>query len=445
MSREYAKNKQLQKLVDKYKIDPNNSEAITTIGRDTFKSYIDFMRYVDAGVYIENMVNAKTSEKANSGVVPEYRYTVDEIKDYEYKSQDSLLDLVEAVTYVYHKMLHQDIPSGCVKIARASEGEYHDLFQKIYRKYWDTNYKIISDTKLYPKEWLQIQFFGSDEDLCNMTDDEKRYKSIGKIHIISCLEFDTSHYDISTYDAIYSICKHVMSNRFMIYVLKNYSIDKLRTYNMPVFRKSGKTDKTLKQLLECLKKYVIAKPVISLIGLIYDPDNEKTDFKYWLKSPKNLIIYNENFDQYADKDDISEGGGNGFMRKYRSDSRKNNITGHMPSNVEAARAVKKAAVFGIPTGILPDVKEYKKYKKIIDDSIKQISDHINTHKEIENIIWAIGIDGKIGVGIFKDTPGIELIRTDITKGVKKLVTTMNYIGKLVKKSDMDYHGSRLDE
>lgn len=156
-----------------------------------------------------------------------------------------------------------------------------------------------------------------------------------------------------------------------------------------------------------------------LIGLIFeknnDPDN-LTDYKNIIKKLNNtkitnkpLVIYNENYYQWKNKS-LKHGGGNAFLRKYRSDH---------PANENKYNFY----VLGIPTD-----SEYDKY------AIKYIIDFIN-EKNIDTVIWCID-DKKyeLGLGIFRN-------REDAQKNVKK------YSNKLLKnlKETFKFYYHRNDD
>lgn len=130
---------------------------------------------------------------------------------------------------------------------------------------------------------------------------------------------------------------------------------------------------------------------ITLIGVHYDIKDHYTDTatndSQYLLNENTLIIYNENFQQYYQKD-CSAGGGNGNLRQYRSDS----------EDCKTNRTNVKAFVYGIPTGInntnefnLNDESIYdnKSYRLIIDESIKAIIDCINKNKTIKYVFWSV--------------------------------------------------------
>jgi hypothetical protein len=143
-----------------------------------------------------------------------------------------------------------------------------------------------------------------------------------------------------------------------------------------------------------IKKY---NPTVELIGIIFNSEDKFTNVQEQLKTGINskdfLIIYNENFTQFQDKNYCSEGGGNGYLRKYRSDG----------VNCKAIIRDKiKAKVYGIPTGEHGLMIFDYDNKRILDSSIDQIVNSIINDK-IKYVLWTINslkLDGTIGLGIF---------------------------------------------
>lgn len=115
-----------------------------------------------------------------------------------------------------------------------------------------------------------------------------------------------------------------------------------------------------------------------------------------------LFIYNENYDDYKDFNNYSAGGGNGFMRKYRSEN-------GLKSNFYS---------LGIPTDFLnPFKNEDKHIKKLIDMiniSFYNICATI-VELDIKNVIFASNnINYSIGLDIFKG-------RTNVTKYIGEYI------------------------
>jgi hypothetical protein len=131
---------------------------------------------------------------------------------------------------------------------------------------------------------------------------------------------------------------------------------------------------------EYLEKLKIRDKVI-LFGIHFD-GTDKTNVEYYLNNDNCLIIYNENFDQYDDKNNCEKGGGNGILRKYRSDSTNNCSTQNRGTTV-------KAFVYGIPTGPFDNAAETIKHQDSMNDSISQIIECINKNTKIDYVIWCI--------------------------------------------------------
>lgn len=132
---------------------------------------------------------------------------------------------------------------------------------------------------------------------------------------------------------------------------------------------------------------------VTLFGIHYDTKNTNvrqndptivdnhTSAKFYLNFDDFLIIYNENFDKYNDKNDYSSDGGNGFLRKYRSDS-SNSVKKRTDDNVTAY-------IYGIPTGIFDNPEDIITHQDSMNDSISQIVECINNNEKIKYVIWFV--------------------------------------------------------
>jgi hypothetical protein len=178
---------------------------------------------------------------------------------------------------------------------------------------------------------------------------------------------------------------------------------------------------------------------VNLIGLVYDPVNQDTNVSKYLNNPKSLIIYNENWDQYMDKESISAGGGNGFLRQYRSD-----VDDSQKENVEKNRNTDSvnAFIYGIPTGSNQNDNNLSNssgtemsYSGILDNALNQIFGCIE-NKDIENVIWSIDIEGNIGYGIFQKNQAIIDFLNEYFKNEFK---TRYYISS----KEVKNHGSNI--
>jgi hypothetical protein len=181
---------------------------------------------------------------------------------------------------------------------------------------------------------------------------------------------------------------------------------------------------------------------VKLIGIIWDEKVLDTHVLQYLHNKKNIYIYNENWDQFLNNNDIREGSGNGIYRKYRSDSdystelrKKDNIN---------------AFVYGIPTGSNRlDVNLDNKYKDeitfkdILDLAINKIIECIKKN-EIENVFWHIDDHGGIAYSTFD--PNDKIIDY-LNNNFKKKFTNFNYIAPLVdinkKMINVSDHGENL--
>lgn len=193
-------------------------------------------------------------------------------------------------------------------------------------------------------------------------------------------------------------------------------------------------------ILDTLKIVYNMKPTppnnAKLIGINFDPSNpytSTTDLRTYLTKPI-LIIYNENFDQFLDKNDYNPGGGNGALRKYRSDGSKGKFT--------------TAHVYGIPTGLIlhPDnlndkYKSDKTYKNIIDDSISQIVNAVKKN-DIKYILWSVDKSGNLGLGIFKEKYMVNETAEYITKEIKSKFSNKYWYGN--KNKPVKNHGEYIN-
>jgi hypothetical protein len=144
----------------------------------------------------------------------------------------------------------------------------------------------------------------------------------------------------------------------------------------------------------------IKKRIINIYGTIFSPDNSSTDFKEILKhQPENkLFIYNENFSQFNDKSDLSQGGGNGFLRMYRQDNIFN-----------ISKTEPKVKSLGIPTAVGDE------NINTVIDSIKKIYEFINTNLNITDIYYSAETNMNLGLGIFASMPFAQANIGEISK------------------------------
>jgi hypothetical protein len=158
----------------------------------------------------------------------------------------------------------------------------------------------------------------------------------------------------------------------------NYSKSKLSADFFNTF-KSSILEKRNEEYIKNLK---IDRDII-LLGIHYDKDYSLTDVKTYLGFDNCLIIYNENFNQYDDKTNCESktDEGNGFLRKYRSDSK--------CSAANRRKDGVKAFIYGIPTGIFDNKEDTIKHQDSMNDSISQIIKCINDNSRIKNVIWCV--------------------------------------------------------
>ena len=140
-----------------------------------------------------------------------------------------------------------------------------------------------------------------------------------------------------------------------------------------------------------------------IVGVNFNPSNKLTNFRHLSScNPANfLFIYNENVGQFRNKNDRSAGGGNGFMRKYRSDK---DIRAS-PANALSADSVGMAAL-GIPTMFSQSIahktvssKEFNELLNEVDAGLQQIRDYLTHHPTIQIILWSAGSDNRLGLDI----------------------------------------------
>lgn len=170
-------------------------------------------------------------------------------------------------------------------------------------------------------------------------------------------------------------------------------------------------------------------PYVTLIGLIYDENDDLTHQQTYLyKYNTNvLFIYNENYDEFNDKGNYGNGGGNGMLRHYRSDG-----TTYNGNGVNSIDYKSHAYVLGIPTcyGKLDDNNI-----TIINNSIKQIINYIQLYN-INIVIWNINILGVLGYY----TVAVQLESYYISLIMKHIFPTQCYYSK----TQVDNHGISIN-
>jgi hypothetical protein len=131
------------------------------------------------------------------------------------------------------------------------------------------------------------------------------------------------------------------------------------------------------------------KRTINIYGTIFSAGSSNTDFKQILKqNPENkLFIYNENFNQFNDKNDLSQGGGNGFLRMYRQDNISNK-----------SKNEPKVKSLGIPTASGAESID------TVKESIDQIYNYIIMNQNITEIYYSADSNMGLGLGIFASMP-----------------------------------------
>ncbi len=190
-----------------------------------------------------------------------------------------------------------------------------------------------------------------------------------------------------------------------------------------------------KKNIESLVELVNGKSVegfkdVTLIGIIYNGTKE-TDFETYIGNNDVLIIYNENFEEYLDKN-CNPGAQNGKMRQYRTDNKCKPI---------------KAKCLGIPTGIMPDEKvitdiygNAQSYKNIIDLSIQGILDCIK-RDGIKYILWAINQEGNLGLNVFANNTNAKIISKYISEKLRGHFPKKMYYPK----GNVKNHGKFIEE
>lgn len=129
---------------------------------------------------------------------------------------------------------------------------------------------------------------------------------------------------------------------------------------------------------------------IRIYGTIFSPGRVNTDFNYITKNSNcenKLFIYNENFHQFLDKNDVMIGGGNAFLRPYRQDNEKNN-----------ASKEPKIKSLGIPTAMGLESME------TVQEAINNIYNYIDNNMNITEIYYSSDTNMNLGLGIFASQP-----------------------------------------
>lgn len=117
-----------------------------------------------------------------------------------------------------------------------------------------------------------------------------------------------------------------------------------------------------------------------LVCITFSPENPLTNFYTVIQSdPENtLFLYNENVEQFLDKEDVTPGGGNGVMRMYRFDN---------PRNITIS-----SGSLGIPTmylkySVVNDSHRFTQLLGYIHLAFDQIHNFLLNNPRIQNILW----------------------------------------------------------
>jgi exonuclease III len=155
------------------------------------------------------------------------------------------------------------------------------------------------------------------------------------------------------------------------------------------------------------------KRVINIYGTVYARGT--SDFAVLKDNRKenNLFIYNENRGQFIDKNSVSPGGGNGFLRVYRQDNSAN-----------LSKSEPKIKSLGIPTDVQGPTDV------VINDSINKIFEEINKNPNIDSVYYSSDKTFDLGLGIFAGLPAaqanIKHISNELKAMFKKLRDEKNY-------------------
>lgn len=170
---------------------------------------------------------------------------------------------------------------------------------------------------------------------------------------------------------------------------------------------------------------------INIYGTIFS-GTSTTDFREILEvSPDSkLFIYNENFDQYNDKDDISSGGGNGFLRSYRIDN-----------EINQSLSQPKVQSLGIPTACYNGNESMD----IVKESINLIYNYINSNDNITDIYYSADNNMGLGLGIFANMPFAKANIDEISTILKEMFIQLsqNHSIKLYKLSSAGIEEQQL--
>jgi hypothetical protein len=169
---------------------------------------------------------------------------------------------------------------------------------------------------------------------------------------------------------------------------------------------------------------------IKIYGLVYPSKRDPTLVASYLNMGDALyiqrddlmIIYNENFIQFSEKNNFAEGAGNGIMRKYRSDE--------IAVNSNRVHGGVKAEVYGIPTGeyLTDDIDKTKKDNcNLVIEAIKGIIKKIKDTPKIKYILYSASSETnkRVGNGIFNHTDTIttcNFIYNEFLKRIDNNVT-----------------------
>ena len=185
---------------------------------------------------------------------------------------------------------------------------------------------------------------------------------------------------------------------------------------------------------------IIRQRRLTIYFVVHDKKSE-TDFKeiIFKKNQSTLFIYNENFTSYRNQNNVTEGGGNGFLRKYRKDNNKypysmamkegSNIEVHVNAlgipTGQSGQTASSNSINGFPINFSkPHQMDYTTYNGLVEASIINIFNFIGFNNITEIYLSSNDSYNGLGLGIFSDEPwtkqNIKFINHKLISMLRKL-------------------------
>lgn len=164
----------------------------------------------------------------------------------------------------------------------------------------------------------------------------------------------------------------------------------------------------------------------NIVCVTYDPENRVTDFHELIVNgaENTLFLYNENVEQFLNREDVRPGGGNAVIRKFRYDN---------PSN---SRRHMSCGSLGIPTMFLgnridDDEVAFDRLLECIHQAFQNIRAFIDYHDTVQNVVWSADGDLCIGLSIAVKAKRISeeqarIIQMTVKDHMRKLIADHSF-------------------